>query len=208
MVILKLPVLYNNVEFLQFFKMISSETEIYIDDDSMDSILKLKNEKIKVGLSDSSEFEKYSELMESLKGIQKDKELITATEKYIRLQPSKSIRELKLNNLSKNDCDIIRKWVILKIQSMESIEVKTCQLCSPSSPSNRRKKLNSLSNKINSLDYFCEVTCEIFKDYSIGVVIWTDLFSDRKSFKNEYLKNNIYIYQTTSGNWKYSNTNY
>ena len=83
-----------------------------------------------------------------------------------------------------------------------NLEIKTCQLTTPCSPKDRSRKLNSLSNKISSSDYRCDVTCEIFKDYSIGVVIWNDFFVNKE--KLNILKNETYIYKTTSGKWKFT----
>ena len=84
------------------------------------------------------------------------------------------------------------------------LDIKTCQLSSPCSPKDRSKKLNSLSNKISSYDYRCDVTCEIFKDFTIGVILWNETFSNRKTMEIEKLKNQVFIHQTTSGTWKYT----
>ena len=87
---------------------------------------------------------------------------------------------------------------------MFDIEIKTCQLAAPCSPIDRSRKLNSLANKISSFDYRCDCTCEIFKDYSIGVIIWNETFANRKSLNLKLLKGTNYIYQTTYNKWKYT----
>ena len=79
-------------------------------------------------------------------------------------------------------------------------------MAAPCSPKDRSKKLNSLSNKISSYDYRCDVTCEIFKDYTIGVILWNETFANRKIILTD-LKNQTFIYQTTSGKWKYTTVN-
>ena len=108
---------------------------------------------------------------------------------------------MNLSNLTKNDYDVIRNYVKFSLSKLD-IETRTCQLTTPSSPKDRRIKLNSLSNKISSVDYRCEITCEIFKDYTIGVIVWADLFSSKEKINFE--KNDTYIYQTTSGKWKFT----
>ena len=111
---------------------------------------------------------------------------------------------MDLSNLSKKDYETIRNYIKLTISNLLNIYIKLCQITTPSSPTNRKQKLNSLSNKINSLDYFTELTCELFKDYTIGIVIWSDFFSNKESFDKKLLKGNIYIYQNTNGSWKFS----
>ena len=91
----------------------------------------------------------------------------------------------------------------LKLSS-HSIEVNTCQLSAPCSPKDRSKKLNSLSNKISSFDYRCDVTCEIFKDYTIGIIIWNETFANRKTLNLKMLKGCGYVYQTTYVKWSYT----
>ena len=129
-----------------------------------------------------------------------------ASEKYILIDSSinPKIKKLDLSNLGKKELEEIRNYIKIKLYNLLHIDFKTCQLASPSSPNNRNRNLNNLSNRINSIDYFCEITCEIFKDYKIGIVIWTDFFCNKKDFKNLLLKDNIYVYQTTKGTWRYS----
>ena len=71
------------------------------------------------------------------------------------------------------------------------------------SPKDRSKKLNSLANKISSFDYRCDITCEIFKDYTIGVLVWNEVFADRTEIDLSNIIGN-YVYQTTNGNWKFT----
>ena len=113
-----------------------------------------------------------------------------------------------MSSLTKREYDAIRNFVKVKLINKLIIDdVKTCQLSTPCSPRDRSKKLNSLSVKINNCEHRCSVTCEIFRDYTIGVVLWNETFSNRKSLDIEQLKNEIYIYQTTSGTWKYTTVN-
>lgn len=148
---------------------------------------------------DSMEYMKYSDIP-----FNKDQEVIFASEKYYLFEPNDQIKKIDLSNTNTISNDIIKTFVKLKLFDLE---VKTCQLCTPSSPKDRSKKINSLSNKISSSDYRCEVTCEIFKNHTIGVVVWTDFFSNKLDLDYSSLKNNIYVYQTTSGTWKYCTIN-
>ena len=129
-------------------------------------------------------------------------EIILASEYYYLFQSPDSILQLNLGSLTKKDYDTIREFVKTRLNVKYDIEIKTCQLSSPCSPKDRSRKLNSLSNKISSFNYRCDCTCEIFKDYTIGVIIWNEVFANRKSLP--CLKNNIYAYQTTNGNWRYT----
>jgi hypothetical protein len=115
---------------------------------------------------------------------------------------SQEILKLDLGNLVKKDYDLIRNYVKNRLIIKYDLEIKTCQLAAPCSPRDRSKKLNSLSNKISSYDYRCDCTCEIFNDFSIGVVVWSDFFKNRK--KINILKNQNYVYQTTYGTWKFT----
>jgi hypothetical protein len=207
-IILKLPIIRDYLDIIPFLKILSKnqDIELIIDEKSMDTIerciynlISELPQPIKINLVDSIEYPDYQSLLNEL-----NSDFISATEKWIMLEPSQKIKNLDLSNLSNTDYETIRNYVKLKLFKMESLDINTCQLCTPSSPKNRSKKINSLANKINSIDYFCEVTCEIFKNYTIGVVIWTDFFSNKQNFSNNLLKNNIYIYQTTTGKWKYS----
>jgi hypothetical protein len=147
-------------------------------------------------IKDSKEFDTYSLLETEL-------EPVIVSEGYYTFQASETIQKMDLSNLKKIDSDSIRNFIKVKMTSKYDIDIKTCQIASPSSPKNRSRNLNSLSNKISSFDYRCDATCEIFKDYSIGVVIWNDHFKNRKEIN--VLKNSAYVYQTTSGKWKHTN---
>jgi hypothetical protein len=150
----------------------------------------------RLSVKDSKEFENYDDLsIEVPDGV-------IVSEGYYRFDPAKNIKQLDLRNLSKRDYDLIRSFVKTKLVSRLDLDVKTCQLASPCSPKDRAKKLNSLANKISSYDYRCNVNCQIFSDYSIGVVIWNETFSDRKELNIE--KDQSFIYQTTNGSWKYT----
>jgi hypothetical protein len=147
-------------------------------------------------VKDSIEFENYDDLAVEVP------DGVIVSEGYYRFDPPKNIKQLDLRNLSKRDYDLIRSFVKTKLVSRLDLDVKTCQLASPCSPRDRAKKLNSLANKISSYDYRCNVNCQIFSDYSIGVVIWNETFSDRKELNVE--KDQSFIYQTTNGKWKYT----
>ena len=150
----------------------------------------------RVVIKDSKEFETYDELM---KEAPSDASIVS--EYYCKLEAPEIIQKLNLSNLSKKDYDLVRNYVKIRLNGKFD-NLKTCQLSAPCSPKDRSKKLNSLSNKISSYDYRCDITCEIFKDYTIGVVLWNDTFSNRKTLK--VLKNQSFVYQTTSGKWKYT----
>jgi hypothetical protein len=130
-------------------------------------------------------------------------ESTVVSEYYYNFESSKQIKSLDLQNLSKKDYDLIRNFVKVKLTGKMDLDVKTCQLSAPCSPRDRSKKLNSLSNKISSYDYRCDVTCEIFSDYTIGVILWNETFSNRT---NTFIvpKNQAFINQTTRGTWKFT----
>ena len=180
----------------------SSNAVIYIDSSKIKNIndslknIKNSNDIERTIIKDSKEFDSYKEI---------EKEVTDGTvvsEKYYKFESPESIQKLNLSNLTKKDYDIIRNYVKLRLVDLD---IKTCQLSAPCSPKDRSKKLNSLSNKISSYDYRCDVTCEIFKDFTIGVVVWNEMFANRKSLK--VLKNQSFIYQTTSGKWKFTTVN-
>ena len=219
--IIKLPKLSSDLDILNYLKIftnIESIHEIYIDDESMNTLESAINyithyssyQTEKINLVDSNEFSLLEDLNEFLtknnKGNNNNNNIIYASEKYILIDSSinPKIKKLDLSNLGKKELEEIRNYIKIKLYNLLHIDFKTCQLASPSSPNNRNRNLNNLSNRINSIDYFCEITCEIFKDYKIGIVIWTDFFYNKKDFKNLLLKDNIYVYQTTKGTWRYS----
>jgi len=204
--ILSPPIFEDPLELVCFFKDIfTSESEIFIDSSKIKNItqnLKLicnASFEKKAVIKDSVDFESYTELKKEVEL----NEAIMATDAYYTFQVLPvDLLKLDLSNLSKKDYDLIRAFVKNKLIIKYNLEIKTCQLSSPCSPKDRSKKLNSLSNKISSYDYRCDCTCEIFKDYTIGVIVWNDFFKNRK--KINVLKNNVYVYQTTNGLWKYT----
>jgi hypothetical protein len=147
-------------------------------------------------IKDSKEFDSYELLSKEVE------ESIIVSDNYYNFEASETIQKLNLSNLTKKDYDLIRSYVKVRLTGKLDLEIKTCQMSAPCSPKDRSKKLNSLSNKISSYDYRCDVTCEIFKDYTIGVVVWNEMFANRKSLK--VLKNQTFVHQTTSGKWKYT----
>jgi hypothetical protein len=153
----------------------------------------------RIHIKDSNEFENYQELVKQMECDEPN----MASESYYTFEASEAIKRLDLQNLTKRDYDIIRHFVKVKLSGKFDLDIKTCQLSVPCSPKDRSKKLNSLSNKISSYDYRCDVTCELFKNFQIGVVVWSEVFANRKS-PVALVKNNTYVYQTTSGTWKYT----
>jgi len=200
------PIFEEPVELVSFFKDLynTNEYEVFIDSSKIKNItqnLKIicndSMEKRPV-IKDSVEFDSYNELKKALN----HEDPTMASETYYLFQSPSDFLKLDLGNLTKKEYDLIRTFVKNKLSIKHDIDVKTCQLATPCSPKDRSKKLNSLSSKISSFDYRCDCTCEIFKDYTIGVVVWSDFFRNRK--KINVLKNNVYIYQTTQGTWKYT----
>ena len=197
-------ILPNDIEqydLLYYFKDILTEKtqEIYIESNSNDFVEQYLQDIYK----DRIEIPIIKDLKDehdSLKAHKALENAIYASENWYRFDAPPNIVDMDLKNLNKKDYDIIRNFVLTKLKCKFDLEVKTCQLSTPCSPKDRSKKLNSLSNKISSIDYRCDVTCEIFKDYTIGVVIWSDTFASKE--KIPYLKNEVYVYQTTSGKWK------
>jgi len=147
-------------------------------------------------IKDSQEYNTYQDLIKDTQF-----EPIIITEYYCKLQLE---GKYNLSSLSKKDYESIRYFIKTKLITKFDMDIKTCQLSYPCSPKDRSKKLNSLSNKISSYDYRCNVTCEVFKDFSVGVIVWNDFFSDRTELALHELKNKNYIYQTTSGTWKFT----
>jgi hypothetical protein len=194
------PLFDDPIEFVCFFKEFSGE--IFIDSSKIKNItqqLKLictESFEKRLIVKDSADFETYNEIKKQVA------DFVMATDCYYNLSAPESLLKLDLSNLVKKDYDLIRTFVKNKLTIKYDIEIKTCQLAAPCSPRDRSKKLNSLSNKISSFDYRCDCTCEIFKDYTIGVVVWNDFFKNRK--KINILKNNTFVYQTTKGTWKFT----
>jgi hypothetical protein len=173
---------------------------IYIDEYSMDLIDSFQRVNEIIKFKDSqSQFDSYEECVNNIN----NKEIILASEEYYLINPSNKILSLDLSNLTRQDLSVIRN-IVISFFLKNDIIIKTCQMATPSNNILRSKKLNSLANKVNSSDYLCNVTCEVFRDYSIGVVLWTELFSDKKQFDISLLKGNTYIYQKTNGKWTYS----
>ena len=181
----------------------SSNAVIYIDSSKIKNIncalknIKNSNDIERTILKDSKEFESYQEIEKEITDNISNSTVVS--EKYYKFEAPENFHKMDLSNLIKKDYDIIRNYVKLRLVDLD---IKTCQLSAPCSPKDRSKKLNSLSNKISSYDYRCDITCEIFKDFTIGVVVWNEMFANRKSLKVP--KNQTFIYQTTSGKWKYT----
>lgn len=194
-----LPNNLENLDILNYFKDIltTSTREVYIDSSNNEiveeSFSNIYNRSFnKLIVKDSRETFENLNIPDA----------IVASEEYYKIEASEAIKSMDLKNLTKRDYDTIRNFIKSRLVSKFDLDIKTCQLTTPCSPKDRSRKLNSLSNKISSSDYRCDVTCEIFRDYSIGIVIWNEMFTKRENLT--CLKNETYIYQTTSGAWKYT----
>jgi hypothetical protein len=196
----------NNVDIVNYLKFIGNDpVEIYFDSSKFKNIEKCISEiyekkipKENFKVVDSEEYNIYEDC--------KCKDPVLVNEYYL-FDSSESLKKLNLSNLSKNDYDIIRNYVKIKLLNKYSLDIHTCQLTTPCSPKDRPGKLNSLTNKISSFDYRCDVTCEIFKDYTIGVLVWNEIFSDRGELDLKNLVGTNYVYQTTNGKWKITSIN-
>ncbi len=212
--IFNLPTL-DGFDFLRYFQIttMSNNPEIFIDSHNSKQLLRsirnicIKEENVpRIDVMDYQDtFESNTELMRHIsENFNKDVIVVNIQENYYRFEASDQIRKLNLKNLSKKDYDTIRAFVKFKLLALDDLSIRTCQLAAPCSPKDRSKKLNSISNKVSSYDYRCEVTCEIFKDYTIGVIVWNELLSNRKEINLSDYSKNIFIYQTTNGLWRYS----
>jgi len=202
--ILFLPKIMDPVHSLNFLKFIGNGTpEILMDESNVRNIcrsLKILNQTVgkKVVIKDSEEYSSYEELI----GLSKENNILASDWYYSITINNISIKNMDLSNLKMSDYSIIRNYVKQQLSNKFNIDVNTCQLISPSHPIARYKKLNSLSNKISSIDYRCDCACQIFKNYTIGVVVWNETFSQKKEIKLN--QGDIFIYQTTKGTWKYT----
>jgi len=197
---------HSPLNILNYLKELSNESEVFIDSTSEVNIERclriIKNKKMVIPdvIKDSCEFSDYNELIKELG----EKESLIVTESYYKFKSPESFFKLNLSNLKMSDYSQIRNFVKQKLSNKLDLGIKTCQLSAPCSPKDRSKKLNSLSNKISSYNYRCDVTCEIFKDFTIGVIIWNETFASRKDLNLSILKNQTFVYQLTNGNWKYT----
>jgi hypothetical protein len=202
--ILFLPKIMDPVHSLNFLKFIGNGTpEILMDESNVRNIsrsLKILNQTVgkKLIIKDSEEYSSYEELI----GLSKESNILASDWYYSITINNISIKNMDLSNLKMSDYSIIRNYVKQQLSNKFNIDVNTCQLISPSHPTARYKKLNSLSNKISSIDYRCDCACQIFKNYTIGVVVWNETFSQKKEIKLN--QGDIFIYQTTKGTWKYT----
>ena len=196
------PFIYP-LDFMYYLKELKSNSVVYLDSSHIDLLNKIQIQKMlpRNIVKDSNEYPTYKDLIKDLP----DSDPIIVSEAYYNFDTSEPIKQMDLYNLAKKDYDIIRYYVKIKLNGKLDIDVKTCQLSAPCSPKDRSKKLNSLSNKISSYDYRCDVTCEIFRDYTIGVIVWNEMFADRKQLK--LVKNQTFVHQTTSGTWKFTTVN-
>ena len=209
--VLIFPLIIEPLDILNYLKCIGDkECEIFFDsrnikniESNISAIITSNNSTRpkKMLVLDSGLYKSYNECKDNCKSL----EPILATDTYYYLESPESFEKMNLSNLERKDYDVIRNYVKCKLNSKYGLDnIKTCQLSTPCSPKDRSKKLNSLSNKLSCFDYRCDITCEIFKDFSIGVIVWSDIFANRKKIDTELLKNQTYIYQTTCGKWKYS----
>ena len=198
------PIILDPIELIPLIKDIIGKNgiEIYIDSTKNKNFtLNLKSifnfSKEKLVSKDSCEYNTYQECINLLP----ETECIVASEEYLYFDASESILQtLDLSNLSKKDTDFIKNYIKLKLPDLD---IKSCHLITPCSPKGTSKKLNSIANKINQGTYRCEITCEIFTDYTIGVIEWNEMFCNKSEDIN-VLKNSVYIYQTTGNKWKFT----
>ena len=194
-----LPYFNEPVDLLHYIKD-SFDGEIYIDSSNEENFINClksltdQNEMVKYNLKDSAIFNSYEEIK------QINNNCLIVSDAYYRINMPRSLTYLDLCNLSKKDCDLIKNFVKIQLIDKFDINIKTCQICTPSSPKEHSKTLNSLVNKIKFSQFRANVTCEIFKDYTIGIVVWNEMFTDKK-YK---IPNEVYIYQTTNGKWRYT----
>ena len=187
------------VDLLYYLKEVN-DADVYFDSARVKSNSNLLRQLVsqktneRLVLKETEEFDTYQELTQHLK------DGVIVSEGYYKFNASEIIKHFDLQNLSKREYDTIRNYVKAQLIAKINIEIKTCQLSAPCSPRDRAKKLNSLSNKISSYDYRCDANCQIFNDYTIGVVLWNETFRNRKQLEIE--KEQSFIYQTTSGTWK------
>lgn len=211
--ILSFPKLKNDLDILHYLKYLDNpQADVYIDSNNIKTFerCKLFNNNIqeKIVFKDSYNYKTYNDCLESIqlksKNTKEEEEVVILSDYYLEISAPESFKSIQLNNISKSNRDFIRNYVKLFINNKLGMDVTTCQLSTPSSPKDRSRKLNSVSNKISSFDYRCDVTCEIFKDYKIGIIVWSDLVSNRKNLNTHELNNSIFVYQTTEGHWKYT----
>ena len=200
------PIIIDPIELIPLIKDIIGKNgiEIYIDStknknftSNLKSIFNFSKEKFII--KDSGEYNTYQDCIKLLP----ETECIVASEEYRYFDASESILQtLNLSNLSKKDTDLIKNYIKIKLPDLD---IKSCHLITPCSPKGTSKKLNSIANKINQSVYRCEITCEIFTDYTIGVIEWNEMFCNKSDINVlNVLKNSVYIYQTTSNKWKFT----
>lgn len=216
--IISTPLIFDSVDLICYLNLILQKSpyiEVYLDSSKMKNIIKnikkITSVPTKSGSSGNSlkfkdsvvEYVSYKECLHET-GCDSS---VQVTDYYFKLEPNllpNNITKINLSNVTKEDYSVIRNHVKFYLENEISSTFGTCQLTTPSSPRDRYKKLNSLSTKISSYDYRCEVTCEIFNDHSIGIIVWNEQFANKKSNFSDICVGDSFIYQTTSGKWKYS----
>jgi hypothetical protein len=195
------PECQSEYELLYYIKDIDPHAEVFFEESQIESVekhLEVLGQSIKPSrkiINESQPFETFEDCIDTLE------DYSIVSESFYRFKTPESFEKFDYSNMNKKQYDIIRDFVKLKFLSKWGIIIKTCQLATPCSPKDRSKKLNSLGNKISSNDYRCDCTVELFKDNTMGVVVWNSMFADRKTF--EAVSGN-YVYQTTHGMWKRS----
>lgn len=203
------PIISNPIDLIYYLKGFRNPNSIiYVESSRINNIQRNINKilkiEFKIRIKDSeSVFDTYSEVLNELNGKYSITDPIMASDHYFRTEYS-SIKNLE--NIPKETYEQIRNFVKFKVEHKINVEIKTCQLSTPCSPKDRSKKLNSLANKVTSFNYRCEVTCELFNDFTIGIVLWNEMFSKRIIKLDKESK--AFIYQNTMGKWRYSLINY
>ena len=139
-------------------------------------------------MKDSEEYNTFEELQLE--------NCLVVSENYYRLTKNFNV---DLSNLHPKEIDLIKNFIIVYVSKEYFLDIKTINLITPSSPKGYSKKLNTLSNKIK-YSYKSDITCEMFKDHSIGIVVWNEMFKQKIILSG----NQIFAYQTTHGKWKYT----
>jgi hypothetical protein len=186
-----LPIFQEPLEILEYLKEIENG-EIFIDsanyENVTDSLKTINGDCTKVKMKDSEEFNTFEELQLE--------NCLVVSENYYRLTKNFNV---DLSNLHPKEIDLIKNFIKVYVSKEYFLDIKTINLITPSSPKGYSKKLNTLSNKIK-YSYKSDITCEMFKDHSIGIVVWNEMFKQKINLTG----NQIFAYQTTHGKWKYT----
>jgi hypothetical protein len=186
-----LPTFQEPLEILEYLKEIGN-CDIFIDstnyENVTDSLKMINGDCTKVKIKDSEEFNTFEELQLE--------HCLVVSENYYRIHKNFNV---DLSNLHHKEIDLIKNFIKVFLSKQYFLDIKTINLITPSSPKGYSKKLNTLSNKIK-YSYKSDITCEMFKDHSIGVIVWNEMFKQ----KVDLTEKQTFAYQTTTGKWRYT----